>query len=162
MLFTKISFKSKVNQSLIKALVLLGLFYKEYTMNLLKSSVLIVCFIFSTQSIAEQKKLKYFMVQGKVTPAVAKMLVQNPADPTAGAKKTIESIKGAKLISYYLEAGTAQNIAIIAVPDTEIAAALVYQRMSTGALLDITVREIIPAKHVKSMLETAKEIDSIK
>jgi len=33
--------------------------------------------------------------------------------------KKIEFIPGAKLISYYLDAGTAQNIAIIAVPDTD-------------------------------------------
>lgn len=73
-------------------------------------------------------------------------------------KKSIESIPGAKLIDYYLDAGYAQNIAIIAVPDSEIAAALVYQRFSTGSLNKITVREIIPAAKVKSMLEVAKSI----
>lgn len=113
--------------------------------------------LFSTPALAEDN-LKYFMILGKVKPEVAKMLVENPSDPTVGAKKSIESIPGAKLISYYLEAGTAQNIAIIAVPDSDIAAALVYQRMSTGALVDMKVREIIPAAKFKAVMELAKSI----
>ncbi|RIH71736.1 hypothetical protein BJG01_13505 [Vibrio splendidus] len=118
----------------------------------------LVALSLSLSTVAEEVELKYFLVQGEITPKIAKLLVDNPADPTAGAKKSIESIPGAKLIDYYLDAGYAQNIAIIAVPDSEIAAALVYQRFSTGSLNKITVREIIPAAKVKSMLEVAKSI----
>lgn len=109
-------------------------------------------------SVSAEDNLRYFMVQGKVNPEVAKRLVDTPSDPTEGAKKSIESIPGAKLVDYYLEAGTAQNIAIIAVPDSDIAAALVYQRMASGALLDIHVREIIPARKFKGVMEKAKAI----
>lgn len=113
--------------------------------------------VFSHVSFAEDN-LKYFMVLGKLKPEVAKMLVDNPADPTEGARKSIESIPGAKLIDYYLEAGTAQNIAIIALPNTEYAAALVYQRMSTGHLVDMQVREIIPSAKFKAVMEIAKKL----
>ena len=84
--------------------------------------------------------------------------MQNPADPTECAIKSIESISGAKLIDYYLEAGSAQNIAIIAVPDTSYASAFVYQRMSSGSLIDIHVREIIPAAKFKAVMEFAQSI----
>ena len=120
-------------------------------------SLTFIIVFFATPAFAKDN-LKYFMVLGKIKPEIAKALVQNPADPTESAKKSIESISGAKLIDYYLEAGTAQNIAIIAVPDTEYASALVYQRMSTGALIDIQVREIIPAAKFKAVMELAKAI----
>ncbi|MFA0476388.1 hypothetical protein AB4527_14685 [Vibrio breoganii] len=128
-------------------------------MRLLKLlSISLVALSLSFTTVAEEVELKYFLVQGEITPEIAKLLVDNPTDPTAGAKKSIESISGAKLIDYYLDAGYAQNIAIIAVPDSEIAAALVYQRFSTGSLNKMTVREIIPAAKVQSMLEVAKSI----
>ncbi|PMO63701.1 hypothetical protein BCT04_15230 [Vibrio breoganii] len=128
-------------------------------MRLLKLlSISLVALSLSFTTVAEEVELKYFLVQGEITPEIAKLLVDNPTDPTAGAKKSIESIPGAKLIDYYLDAGYAQNIAIIAVPDSEIAAALVYQRFSTGSLNKMTVREIIPAAKVQSMLEVAKSI----
>jgi len=113
---------------------------------------------FFTNPAFAKDNLKYFMVLGKLKPEIAKTLVQNPADPTESAKKSIESIPGARLIDYYLEAGTAQNVAIIALPDTGYASALVYQRMSTGALIDIQVREIIPAAKFKAVMELAKTL----
>ncbi|WNC73621.1 hypothetical protein RGQ13_06400 [Thalassotalea psychrophila] len=112
----------------------------------------------STGASAEDN-LKYFMVKGKLKPEIAKMLVDHPMDPTAGAKKLVASIKGAKLVSYYLEAGTAANIAIIAVPDSDYASAIVYQRMSTGALIDIEVREIIPAAKFEQVMQLANDMN---
>lgn len=108
---------------------------------------------------SQEDELKYFVVQGKLTPEVAKLLVENPADPTAGARKSIESIPGAMLVDYYLEVGTAQNLAIVALPDSSIAAALVYQRLSTGGLTDIKVREMLPSDKVKEMLKVAKSLN---
>lgn len=108
---------------------------------------------------SQENELKYFVVQGKLTPEVTKLLVENPADPTAGARKSIKSIPGAILVDYYLEVGTAQNLAIVALPDSSIAAALVYQRLSTGGLTDIKVREILPSNKVKEMLKVAKSLN---
>lgn len=103
--------------------------------------------------------LKYFVVQGKPKPEVIKMMVENPADPWAGAEKLVASIEGAKLIDYYLYAGGAQNMAIIAVPDTKYAAAIVYQRMGTNLMEDMDVKEIIPSRKVKEMLQIANEMN---
>ena len=129
-------------------------FMREITVLLFLISVL----VFSTTGFATDDNLKYFMVLGKLKPKVAQFLVENPSDPTESAIKSIESIPGAKLVDYYLEAGSAQNIAIIAVPDTSYAAALVYQRMASGSLIDINVREIIPAKKFKDVMEFAQSI----
>ena len=103
--------------------------------------------------------LKYFVVQGKPKPEVIKMMVANPADPWAGAEKLVASIKGAKLIDYYFMAGGAQNMAIIAVPDTKYAAAIVYQRMGTNLMEEMVVKEIIPSRKVKAMLQIANEMN---
>lgn len=105
------------------------------------------------------EKLKYFMVIGTLKPEVAKLLVENPVDPWPAAEKTFAEIPGAKLIDYYLAVGKARNYAIIAVPDSIDAAAITYQRMATGALLDIDVIEIIPASNVVPMLNKAKAIN---
>lgn len=126
---------------------------------LLKAVLPLLLGALSFSASSQENELKYFVVQGKLTPEVAKLLVENPTDPTAGARKSIESIPGAILVDYYLEVGTAQNLAIIALPDSSIAAALVYQRLSTGGLTDIKVREILPSDKVKEMLQVANSLN---
>ncbi len=103
--------------------------------------------------------LKYYVIQGVAQPEMIKRLVDNPLDPWVGAEKMTAGIKGAKLIDYYMEAGAARNLAIIAVPDTKYAAAIVYQRMATLFMADMTVFEVIPASKFKEVLEIAKELN---
>ena len=126
-------------------------------------SIALACLALASQAVAESEaaddNLKFFVVQGKPKPEVLKMMVENPADPWAGAEKLVASIDGAKLIDYYLYAGSAQNLAIIAVPDSKYAAAIVYQRMGTLMMEDMKVNEIIPSRHVKNMLEAAKAMN---
>lgn len=103
--------------------------------------------------------LKYFIVEGSPKTDVLSAMVANPADPTAGAEALVSGIEGAKLIGYYLLAGKAQNLAIIAVPDTHDAAAITWQRMGTGLMEDMEVYEVIPADQFKGVLEQAKGLN---
>jgi hypothetical protein len=103
--------------------------------------------------------LKYFVIQGVAKPEMIKRLLENPADPWVNAVKMTAGIKGAKLIDYYMEAGAARNLAIIAVPDTKYAAAIVYQRMGTLFMEDMTVFEVIPSSKFKEVLEIANELN---
>ena len=120
---------------------------------------LLCVFQASAEDQTAEDNLKYFVVQGKPKPEVIKMMVENPADPWAGAEKLVASIKGAKLIDYYFKAGGAENLAIIAVPDSKYAAAIVYQRMGTLLMDDMKVEEIIPSRKVKEMLQIANEMN---
>lgn len=114
--------------------------------------------LFAQEPEAEDS-LKYFVVQGTPKPEIMKMLVDNPASPWPGAEKLVSSIEGAKLIDYYLEAGKARNLAIIAVPDSKYAAAIVYQRMGSMMLDDMVVFEVIPSSKVMEMLQIAKKLN---
>ena len=103
--------------------------------------------------------LKYFVVQGTPKPEVIKLMVENPSDPWPAAEKLVASIEGAKLIDYYFEAGFSRNLAIIAVPDTKYAAAIVYQRMGTEMMDEMVVFEVIPSTKVAEMLAIAKKMN---
>ena len=103
--------------------------------------------------------LRYFVIQGKPKPEVIKMMVENPADPMPAARALVASIEGAKLVDYYFMLGSAENLAIVAVPDSKYAAAITYQRMGTTLMDDMVVYEVIPASKVPDMLEVAKEMN---
>lgn len=120
-----------------------------------------VLFVFSAyaQTGSPDDDLKYFVVQGTPKPEVMKMLVDNPSDPWPAAEKMVASIEGAKLIDYYFEVGKARNLAIIALPDSKYAAALVYQRMGSMFLDDMTAFEVIPSSKVAEMLGIAKKLN---
>lgn len=105
--------------------------------------------------------LKYFVIQGTARPEMIKKLVETPADPWPNAEQMVAGIKGAKLIDYYMEAGAARNLAIIAVPDTKYAAAIVYQRMGTLFMENMVVFEVIPSSKFKEVLEIAKELNEV-
>ncbi len=129
------------------------------------SRVLLLCAWFAmpvaltAEQTASSQNLKYFIVEGVPNPAVLKAMVENPADPTAGAEALVSGIEGAKLIGYYLLAGKTQNLAIIAVPDTYDAAAVTWQRMGTGLMSEMNVYEVIPADQFKGVLDQAKALN---
>jgi hypothetical protein len=129
----------------------------------MKKILLIILTLFAIQANAQTGSpddgLKYFVIQGVATPEMIKKLVENPADPWINAEKMTAGIKGAKLIDYYMEAGAARNLAIIAVPDTKYAAAIVYQRMGTLFMEDMTIFEVIPSSKFKEVLEIAKKLN---
>lgn len=129
----------------------------------MKKFTLIVFSLFSIQAYAQTGSpndgLKYFAIQGVTTPEMTKAIVENPVDLWTGAQEMVAGIKGAKLIDYYMEAGRARNLAIIAVPDSKYAAAVVYQRMGSLFMEDMTVFEIIPSTKFKEVLEIAKKLN---
>lgn len=122
-----------------------------------------LCLAFISTAYADQgsadDNLKYFVIQGKAKPEILKMIIENPADPMPAARKMVASIEGARLIDYYFVVGSAQNLAIIAVPDSKYAAAITYQRMATGFMEDMQVYEVIPANRVAEMLQIAKDMN---
>ena len=107
----------------------------------------------------EDDGLKYFVIQGKPKPEVINMMVENPANPMPAARALVASIEGAKLVDYYFKVGSAENLAIIAVPDSMYAAAITYQRMGSELMEEMIVYEVIPASKVPAMLETAKAMN---
>ena len=122
------------------------------------SLALMMYLLMSTVAVAEQE-LKYFVVQGKPKPEVIKMMVDNPADPMPAARDLVASIPGAKLIDYYFAVGEAQNLAIIAVPDSKYAAAITYQRMGSTLMDEMVIFEVLPANKVPEMLGIAKSLN---
>lgn len=125
-----------------------------------KMVLLLASTALSINTTLAEDQLKYFVIQGKAKPEMIRKLVENPLDPWPNAEKMISGIKGAKLIDYYLELGSAQNLAIIAVPDSKYAAAITYQRMGTLFMEDMKVFEVIPSTKVKEILKTAKDLNT--
>ena len=128
-------------------------------MHFLRNAVaILLCALGPVWATAEED-LKYFVVQGKPKPEVIKMMVENPADPMPAARALVASIPGAKLIDYYFAVGEAQNLAIIAVPDSKYAAAITYQRMGSTLMDEMVIFEVLPASKVPEMLGIAKALN---
>ncbi len=104
--------------------------------------------------------LRYFVVEGSLAPPIAGAMVEHPADPMAGAEALVASIEGAKLVSYFLFLGEPKNLAIIAVPNSDYAAAITYQRFGTQALSDIKIREVIPGERFEKILKLSNEMNT--
>ena len=125
--------------------------------------VTLIAVVLGNQAIAESEMaddgLKYFVIQGTPKPEVIRQMVANPADPMPAARALVASIEGAKLVDYYFAVGQAQNLAIIAVPDSKYAAAITYQRMGTELMDDMVVYEVIPASRVAEMLGIANKMN---
>lgn len=114
-----------------------------------------------SEALADQSannNLRYFVVEGSLAPPIAGVMVENPANPMAGAQALVASIEGAKLIDYFLFLGEPKNLAIIAVPNSDYAAAITYQRFGTQALSDIKIREVIPGSRFEQILKISNEL----
>ena len=104
--------------------------------------------------------LRYFVVEGSLAPPIAGAMVERPANPMAGAEALVASIEGAKLVSYFLFLGEPKNLAIIAVPNSDYAAAITYQRFGTQALNDLKIREVIPGDRFEQILKLSNEMNT--
>lgn len=128
----------------------------------MKRFVLIILLIIPTSYAFSGDKntsdLKYYMLIGTPEPTVLQGAISNPADFGVPAAAELESV-GGKLIGYYFAMEHAKNYAILALPDSSDMAAFVYQRMSTGAMKDIEVVELIPSDR---MIEIFRKADSLK
>lgn len=105
-----------------------------------------------------EQKLRYFVIMAKPSAEVWDMLVSNPVNPEPAAKAFLEGIEGAKLIDYYLLAGEPRNLAIVALPDSAAASAILYQRMATKLVDEIEIFEVIPGERFADVLKAARAL----
>ena len=119
----------------------------------------LACFCASIVLAQDDKdaELKYFLLIGTPEPAVLQAALDNPADFGEAAKKELESL-GGELLGYFFAMEHAKNYALMALPGSEDMAALVYQRMATGAMKNIEVVELIPSDRMVEVFKQGQEI----
>lgn len=122
-------------------------------------ALLMLCaFSLSTAATAKDEGLRYFVIMAKPSAEIWDALVSNPENPVPAAKEFLKSIEGAKLIDYYLLAGQPKNLAIVALPDSRDASAILYQRMATQLVDEIEIFEVIPGNEFVEVLAAAKAL----
>ena len=125
--------------------------------NLFAATALCICGAAIAGDETEQE-LRYFVIMAKPSAEVWDMLVSNPVNPEPAAKAFLEGIDGAQLIDYYLLAGEPRNLAIVALPDSTMASAILYQRMATKLVDEIEIFEVIPGERFADVLKAAKAL----
>ena len=119
---------------------------------------MLCAFGLSTAATAQDEGLRYFVIMATPSAELWDALVSNPANTVPAARKFLESIEGAKLIDYYLLAGKPKNLAIVALPDSRDASAILYQRMATQLVDEIEIFEVIPGDEFGKVLAAAKKL----
>lgn len=122
------------------------------------TTLLLSVFNFAIADEEYDARLRYFVIMAEPSAEVWDLLVSNPINPEASAKEFVASIEGAKLIDYYLLAGKPMNLAIVAMPDSRDASAILYQRMATGFVDSIEIFEVIPGDQFADVLGAAKAL----
>ena len=122
----------------------------------------LACLAFSAALSAEEPEgadnARYYVIIAKPKAALWDQLVSNPVDPQAAAETWIQTLEGVELVDYYLMAGEPRNLAIISVPDSETASAILYQRIATQLIDEIEIFEVIPGHRFERTLEAAKAL----
>lgn len=111
------------------------------------------------QGVAQEKPLKHFLLIGTPKPETVAKILEHPMDLGEPARIELEGM-GGMLIGYYFAADHSKNYALLALPGSRDMAAIVYQRMATGAMENIEVIELIPSDEMIAVFKKASKLNN--
>jgi uncharacterized protein with GYD domain len=105
----------------------------------------------------EVRRVTKYLLLFSLTGETINRFVANPSDRAAVVRELTESVGGG-LESYYWMFGQYDGAAVVSVPDSHTAAALVLAVTSSGAFKSFETHELIEASDLTAIAERAKGI----
>jgi uncharacterized protein with GYD domain len=103
------------------------------------------------------RKVTKYLLLFSLTGETISRFIATPSDRAAVVRELVESVGGG-LESYYWMFGQYDGAAVVSVPDSHTAAALVLAVTSSGAFRNFETHELIEASDLTAIAERAKGI----